>query len=353
VRFRPRRRHVVLVTVAALALAGGLTAFTTRANGHRAPPLVQPNSLVRLDPTTGKVIAVTPLGLEPGPMATTPSALWIVNRGDQTVSRYDLDTHDVHTIGTFASAPHDIAADADGNVWVSGKKPTVTWILRSATGTGTSAVPLVRKTIAVPPLSAGAEAVGAGHLWVVAGSETGPTGNDRVSLIDVRSRRLASSMRLGRETTAIAFGYGSAWIGAYDRGRSSAWLTRVRAGSGRESVGIEAGDGWGPLAIAAGEGSVWVLTSAGTLVRVNPETGRVLHRLRMAAKEPLFVAAGAGSVWTANHGDFSVSQIDPRTDNVVRTIPLGSYTRNLCGIAATRDAVWVTVGDAYCDTANR
>src|SRR6185503_4349251 len=60
VRFRPRRRHVVLATVAALALAGGLTAFTSRANGHRAPPRVQPNSLVRLDPTTGKVIAVTP-----------------------------------------------------------------------------------------------------------------------------------------------------------------------------------------------------------------------------------------------------------------------------------------------------
>ena len=353
-RFHPRRRYVILAVLAALALAGGLTALTTRASGPGAlPPRVEANSLVRLDPTTGKVVAVTPVGLEPGPIAATPSALWIVNRGDQTVSRHDLRTHAVHTIGSFASAPYDIAADADGNVWVSNKKPAVTWILRSATGTGTSAVPLETKTIAVPPLGSGAEAVGAGYLWVIAGPATRSTGNDRVSLIDVRSRRLASSIQLGRATTAIAFGYGSGWIGTYDRGASTAWLTRVRTGSDRESVGIEANDGWGPLSIAAGEGSVWVLTSAGTLLRVDPETARVLHRIRMAAKEPAFVTVGAGSVWTANLEDFSVSQIDPETDRVVRTIPLGSYTRILCGIAATHDAVWVTVGDAYCDSANR
>ena len=47
----------------------------------------------------------------------------------------------------------------------------------------------------------------------------------------------------GRATSAIAFGYGSAWIGTYDRSASSAWITRVRAGSDPESVGIEAGDG--------------------------------------------------------------------------------------------------------------
>jgi DNA-binding SARP family transcriptional activator/streptogramin lyase len=353
-RFRPRQRYIVLAVLAALALAGGLTAFATRASGHRAlPPDVQPSSLVRLDPTTGKVVAVTPLGLEPGPIAATPDALWIVNRGDRTVSRYDLRTHAVHPIGSFASAPYDVAADADGNVWVSGKKPTVTWILRSATGTGTSAVPLQTKTIAVSPLGAGAEAVGAGYLWLIGGPATLPAVDDRVSMIDVRSRRLASSIRLGRATTAIAFGYGSAWIGTYDRGKSSASLARVRAGSDRGSVEIEAGDGWGPLSIATGEGSVWVLTSAGTLARVDPETARVVKTIPMAAKEPEFVAAGAGSVWTANLQDFSVSQIDPQTDTVVRTIPLGSYTRVLCGIAATPDAVWVTVGDAYCDSANR
>jgi DNA-binding SARP family transcriptional activator len=353
-RFQPRRRHIVLATLLALALAGGLTALTTRTSGHRAlQPQVEANSLIQLDPATGRVLSVVPAGIEPGPIAVARDAVWTVNRGDRTVSRYDLRTHTGHTTGGVPD-PYDIAADADGNVWVSDRKPIVTWILRTAIGTGTSAVPLQTETIGVPPPGAGAETVGAGYLWVIPGPAVS-AGNDRVSLIDVRSHQLASSLRLGRETTAIAFGYGSAWIGTYDRAHSSAWLSVVRAGSDSgESIGIEADDGWGPLDIAIGAGSVWVLTSTGTIVRIDPETRRVLQRIRAVAdKEPEFLAVGSGSIWTVNHEDFSVSQIDPQTHRVVRTIPLGSYTRILCGIAATQGAVWVTVGDAYCDSVNR
>ena len=351
---RPRRRYVVLAVLAALALAGGLATLTTRASGHRTlpPPRVEANSLVQLDPATGKVVSVVPVGLEPGPIAVTRKALWIVNRGDATVARYNLPTHAVHTIG--AAAPYDIAADADGNVWVTDTKPVVTWIERTATGTGTSAIPLVTHPISVPPPGAGAEAVGAGYLWVVPGPATWSAGADRVSLIDVRSHAVTSSIPLGRQTTAIAFGYGAAWIGTYDGASSSDWLSVVRAGSGGESIGLETGDGSGPLDVAIGAGSVWALTSAGTLVRIDPESRRVLRRIRVVAgKEPVFVAVANGFVWTANLADFSVSKIDPKTDRVVRTIPLGAYTQIPCGLAATQGAVWVTIGDSYCDSGNR
>src|SRR5262249_16749224 len=191
---------------------------------------------------------------------------------------------------------------SERNVWVSGRRPLVTWILRSATGTGTSAVPLRKQTISVPLSGAGAEAVGAGYLWVVPDPATSASSDDRVSLIDVPSPGVASSIGLGRQTTAIAFGYGSAWIGTYDRGESSDWLSVVRAGSSTgESIGLESADGTGPLDVAIGAGSVWVLTSSGTLVRVDPETRRVLRRIRIVAdKEPVFVAVGGGFVWTAN-----------------------------------------------------
>ena len=58
-----------------------------------------------------------------------------------------------------------------------------------------------------------------------------------------------------------------------------------------------------------------------------------------------FLAVGAGSVSLAGA---SVSQIDPPTDKVVRTIPVGGSTRTPCGIAATQDAVWVAIGDSFC-----
>jgi len=58
-------------------------------------------------------------------------------------------------------------------------------------------------------------------------------------------------------------------------------------------------------------------------------------------------------VWTANLANYNLTQIDPRTDHVVWTIHLGSYASIPCGVAATHDAVWVAMGDAYCDSTNR
>ena len=68
----------------------------------------------------------------------------------------------------------------------------------------------------------------------------------------------------------------------------------------------------------------------------------------MSAEQPTLLAVGAGSVWTANHIGYSVSQIDPRSNEVVRTIPLGSFSSVPCGIAATRKTVFVTFGETTC-----
>ena len=68
----------------------------------------------------------------------------------------------------------------------------------------------------------------------------------------------------------------------------------------------------------------------------------------MSAELPTLLAVGAGSVWTANHIGYSVSQIDPHSNEVVRTIPLGSSSSVPCGIAATHKTVFVAFGEATC-----
>jgi len=194
---------------------------------------------------------------------------------------------------------------------------------------------------------AGAEAVGAGYLWVI--SDLPGRMGKSVALVDVRHRRLASTIPLGVQTTAIAYGYGSAWIGAYDPESSTASLVKVRPGSAPlESVELETGDGAGPLAVAVGDGSVWVVTSRGNLMRVDPKELQVIARIPMSAELPTLLAVGAGSVWTANHTGYSVSQIDPHSNEVVRTIPLGSSSSVPCGIAATHKTVFVAFGEATC-----
>ena len=82
------------------------------------------------------------------------------------------------------------------------------------------------------------------------------------------------------------------------------------------------------------------------MVALDPRSGRIVKSIGVGG-DPAAVAVGAGSVWLAGG---SVSEVDPVTNEVVRTLPVGGRTKTPCGIAATRDAVWVAIGDAYCDT---
>jgi hypothetical protein len=348
-----RRRYLVVAGLAALAAIAALVAFlSTRGGGVRPPssPVssVGPNSVASLDPATGAKVSDYGGGTKPGPMAVVGNALWIVARGSVSIERYDLRAH--HGIPPLQPAPalDDIAVDAEGHAWVSDRKPVVTWIGHVADGTGPYETPVVTsKDIPVPLPAAGAEAVGGGYLWVIS-DLPGRTG-ESVSLIDVRHGHLASTIPLGRQTTALGYGYGSAWIGTYDPQHSTAWLSRVRPGSNPiESLKLETGDGAGPLSLAVGEGYVWVVTSRGSLLGIDPRTLQIVHRIPMSARQPTLLAVGAGSVWTANHNGYSVSQINPRTDKIVRTIPLGSYSAIPCGIAATHNAVFVAFGETTC-----
>jgi DNA-binding SARP family transcriptional activator len=366
-RVRVHWRYLAAAALVVLAAAAGLTAVATRAG---AAPHVVPNSLVRLDPKSGKVISVVPVGVEPGRIAVTPTAIWTANYGDRTVSRYDLRTHTVQTRGGFgggASQPYDIVADADGNVWVSGgaETPSVTRLAAGTGGTSTGPLyPSKTETIHVPGPGAGYEALGAGYLWLIVGGLTYPGQDDRLSLIDLASNQVVSSIRLGssHSTESIAFGDGAAWIGSYQEMEGPTWLSVIRAGSDKvESFRLESDDTGGPLSIAVGAGGVWVLTcglcnsdgNRASLLRFDPETRRVVAQIHISGGS---VAAGSRFVWVvpgpagATGSVNGVTQIDSRTNRVVRTIHLGDKTKGPCGIAAAPNAVWVAMGDAYCDT---
>jgi DNA-binding beta-propeller fold protein YncE len=175
----------------------------------------------------------------------------------------------------------------------------------------------------------------------------GHTGKS-VALIDTRHRRFASKISLGLPTTSIAYGYRSAWIGAYDPSHQTAWLLKVSSTQTQLPLRLEGDDGEGPLAVAVGDGRVWVITSRGNLLGIDPRTMQIVHRVRMSVQMPTLLAVGAGSVWTTNNNGYSVSQINPSTNTIVRTIPFGRYDATPCGIMATRSAVFVASGETTC-----
>jgi DNA-binding SARP family transcriptional activator len=371
-RVRVPRRYLVATALVVLAAAAGLTALATRANGA---PRVVANSLVRLDPASGKVVSVVRVGVEPGPIAITPTAIWTSNYGDNTVSRYDLRTHTVQARAGFPAQPFDTVVDGDGNAWISSSyedhaPAKNAFLTRLEAGTGGTSpgtlYPSHAQTIDLPLPMAGYEALGAGYLWVIVGGHGPLPGDDRLALVGLSTNHVASVKRLDESATAIAFGYGSAWIGTYG---PDSRVEAIRAGDSKPTtVVLQNYANWGPAWIAVGEGAVWALTAmpwasgrAGPeLIEIDPGTLQVLHRLNLSAEQSGAVAVGAGAVWTTggigggnNRAAGGVTKIDPRTDRIIRTFPLGDRTRVTCGIAATPSAVWVTIGNTACDTIGR
>ena len=99
--------------------------------------------------------------------------------------------------------------------------------------------------------------------------------------------------------------------------------------------------------IAAGEGAVWVMSSAASkLTRIDPARNVAVARIKVAPVLacPPFpascgeVAAGVGAVWVSLVPDNTVERIDPSTNTVTATVPVGPQPE---GIAVSPGAVWV------------
>lgn len=334
-----RRRAIGprLVAAASILAAGAIVAGAVtlvrddapRAAGPGAPRIVA-NSLVEVDPATNRVVSVTPVGQGPVGIASTEDAIWVANVEDRSVARVALPTKQLRIVGG-APVAHQIASGLNGDVWLSSfEEPVVTLIAREGRVTkGVHALAASPRRVELPGSAEGL-AVGGGYLWVTSPSDSG--GHDTVFRIDLRSRRLASSIRVGRLPLFVSFGYGSAWVANY-QGDS---VSVIRPGAVRaETIPVSGG----PLGIAAGAGAVWVVTFwPRELVRIDPETRRVLRRIRVG-DGPFAVAVGGGAVWVTNRDSRTISRIDPSTNKVVATIRLEAPPH---GIEFAHGRLWVT-----------
>ena len=118
---------------------------------------------------------------------------------------------------------------------------------------------------------------------------------------------------------AAAAGFGSLWVSDYTHGN----LVRIRRTTPLSLTTIPIGN---PAALQPGCQPDQEDAPAGSLI---------IRRCDL----PSGVACGAGSVWTGRNDLKAVVRIDPATDRVVATIPVGIRT---FGITAADDAVWVT-----------
>jgi virginiamycin B lyase len=192
---------------------------------------------------------------------------------------------------------------------------------------------------AVPvPEPCGAMAVAFDALWVANCSDSS------LYRIDLKTRKVAAIVRTGLADPSgelsLAAGAGSVWVLTDEKGV----LSRIDPRSNRVVARIQVA----PYSFAAAFAfdAAWISNTGpagkqgpGSVQRIDPATNRVIATIP-AGPVPRFLAAGEGGVWTLNQGDGSVTHIDPRTNKPVATIQLGMQGSG-GDIATGAGRVWV------------
>jgi class 3 adenylate cyclase len=263
---------VTAVSVAAIVLTrgGGGETFT-----------VGPNTVVKIDPKTGRVLGGAHVGTTPSSIAFGDGTVWVANFNDSTLQ--PIDPSDTNAGPAFGGLP--------GN-------PT-------------------------------AVAVGGGYVWVTFGFQ------DKAVRIDPTQHNATTPIDVGTGANGVAFGLGSVWI----TNSNQDTLIKVDPSQPTQITTFPLESGSRPQGVAVGAGSVWVAESLkGVVARIDPETGAVIRTIPLLAGEPTQVAFGQDYVWVTDMSDDSVFRIDPKND-------LGSTIPNVgngpVGIVAGPEGVWV------------
>jgi YVTN family beta-propeller protein len=93
-----------------------------------------------------------------------------------------------------------------------------------------------------------------------------------------------------------------------------------------------------PVAIAAGRGAIWVAHASGTVVRVDPRTGRPGKPLK-AGGSLTGIAVAGNRVWVTDISTSSLIEIDAKTSRIRRVFRLAN---GAVRVAPAGDVLWVT-----------
>jgi DNA-binding beta-propeller fold protein YncE len=117
-------------------------------------------------------------------------------------------------------------------------------------------------------------------------------------------------------------------------------LNRVDVKSGKKAAilatGLAAPDG--EMNVVAGASSIWVATDAkGVISRIDPKTNQVIASVP-TKPGAVYLAFGEGALWAVSGKEQTLQRIDPVTNTVVATIALGKQPGFL---AVGEGGVWV------------
>jgi class 3 adenylate cyclase/streptogramin lyase len=220
-------------------------------------------------------------------------------------------------------------------------------------------------------------AIGAGSIWVA------DLLDGTILRVDPRSRRIVKTIGVGFPPDAVAVGNRAVWaaqhagvdnfaslgeidpltnqgsrprtlrvagpkvtgFATYDQGvwlgLSYSGVFRIDEGSGRVRGPVPGTTDASAMTI--GNGAVWIVERNDSVVsRIDPATNTVQHSIPLGVREADSMAFGAGSVWVADAAKNLVWRIDPVRNEISGTVTVG---RGPASIAVGEGAVWVANRD--------
>ncbi len=341
------RRWALPVGVAAAAVVVVALAFILFSDsGGGSLSSVAPNSVGVVDPESNKLVAEIPVGIDPESVTVGEGAVWVANVVDETVTRIDPATRERGRTIDVGDYPSDVIV-AEGTVWVAlGALAELTRIDPTQDQAATP-IPALG-----PGVSCGAPraslAAGDGAVWFACqaadlGRIDTQTGTAR--RVGLEAGLLTSPNAVLPEFSDIVFGLGSLWI----VNRAANVVTEVDTATIQRQRDITVGNS--PTAITVSPpDSLWVANfEDDTVTRiVIPDRGQTPTLTQIPVGDgPVDVAFGEGSVWVVSSLDRTLTRIDPESGDVQATIGLGNEPQR---VAAGEGGVWVTVRAAPTET---
>lgn len=240
------------------------------------------DSVSRVDPDTGQIMATIPVGQFAQSMTTGFGAVWASAGG--SISRIDPQTDQVS-----ATIPFD------------------------------------------PSFTLGGLATGAGSVWATTGSEA----KGLVYRIDPSTNQLIAEIKVEKWASQIAALDDAIWV----TNTASPILTRIdpRTNEVSATIDLECSARW----LVADASAVWVMCGFDrVLFRIDPQTNQIVARIAIGLRSP-GLALSSNAVWVTSPSEDTLMQIDPATSQVVAVYRVGKEPK---AVVAVQDEIWVVMG---------
>jgi class 3 adenylate cyclase/streptogramin lyase len=294
------------------------------------PVQIRPNSLLRIDPKTDKVVAAVPATEPSGQIAIVPpNKIWVLSTLNHVISIVDSASEQVMTLGVFGAAASSGSGEgivyAYGLVWVTGGNDQLEELDPNSH--------IVEGSLKIPGGPA-LLASGFGRIWVMVHD------SNRAVAIDPKTGQVVITARTGEGGNGIGIGEGAVWLSSYGDGTVSKIdpVTGARTEIDVGETGIA-----GPATIGIGFGSAWVSDVLnGVVYRIDPATDAVQATIAVGKPSGSYasdIAMADGSMWVTSPESKTIVRIDPATDSVQARIHLPYAPLDL---TVGLGSVWVT-----------